>query len=82
MTIRASRSSRRSEGRSTIPRKQLSCTTKGADVVQDRVLIILRRRSLKVSYMEGIERSSFTDRDLSCPTKGADVVQDRRSYAT
>ena len=81
MTIRASRSFQRSKGRSTISKKQLSCTTKGADVVQDRALIILRRRSLNALHIRDLERSSFTDRDLSCPTKGADVVQDRRSYA-
>ena len=81
MTTRATRSSQGSDGRSAIPRKEPSCTTKGAYVVQDRELIILRRRSLKVSYREGIERSPFTDRDLSCPTKGVYVVQDRRNYA-
>ena len=81
MTTRATRSPEGSDGRSAIPRRGPSCTTKGSNVVQDRELIILRRRSLKVSYTEGIERSSFTDRDLSCPTKGVFVVQDRRSYA-
>ena len=81
MTTRATRSSQSSDGRSAIQRRGLSCTTKGSNVVQDRELIILRRRSLKVSYTEGIERSSFTDRDLSCPTKGVFVGQDGRSYA-
>ena len=81
MTTRATRSSQSSDGRSAIPRRGLSCTTKGSNVVQDRELKILRRRSLQVSYTEGIERSSFTDRDLSCPTKGVCVVQDRGNYA-
>ena len=81
MKTRATRSTKSSDGRSAIPRRGLSCTTKGTNVVQDRDLIILRRRSLKVSYTEGFERSPFTDRDLSCPTKGVLVVQDRRSYA-
>ena len=81
MTTRATRSSQSRDGRSAIPRMELSCTTKGSNVVQDRELIILRRQSLKVSYREGFERSSFTDRDLSCPTKGVCVVQDRRNYA-
>ena len=81
MTMRASRSSQSSDGRSAIPRRELSCTTKGIYIVQDEELIIFRRRSLKVSYIEGVERSSFADRNLSCPTKGAYVVQDGRSYA-
>ena len=81
MTTRAIRSFQSSDGRSAIPRKEPSCTTKGTCVVQDRELIILRRRLLKVSYREGPERSSFTDRDLSCPTKGVYVVQERRTYA-
>ena len=81
MTTRVSRSSQSSDERSAIPRRGLSCTTKGTNVVQDRDLIILRRRLLKVPYTERIDRSSFTDRDLSCPTKGVCVVQDRRSHA-
>ena len=81
MTTKVSRSSQSSDGRSAIPGRGPSCTTKGTNVVQDRDLIILRRRLLKVPYTERIDRSSFTDRDLSCPTKRAYVVQDRRNYA-
>ena len=60
---------------------QLSCTTIGAYVVQDREITILRRGESQILYIEGFERSSITEQELSCPTKGAYVVQDGRDYA-
>ncbi len=59
---------------------QLSCTTKGAYVVQDREITILRRGESQILYIEGFERSSILEQELSCPTKGAYVVQDGRDY--
>ena len=60
---------------------QLSCTTIGAYVVQDREITILRRGESQILYIEGFERSSILEQELSCPTKGAYVVQDGRDYA-
>ena len=60
---------------------QLSCTTIGAYVVQDREIMILRRGESQILYIEGFERLSITDHQLSCTTKGAYVVQDGRDYA-
>jgi hypothetical protein len=60
---------------------ELSCTTIGAYVVQDREITILRRGESQILYIEGFERSSITEHQLSCTTKGAYVVQDGRDYA-
>ena len=60
---------------------QLSCTTIGVYVVQDREITILRRGESQILYIEGFERSSILEQELSCPTKGAYVVQDGRDYA-
>jgi hypothetical protein len=47
---------------------QLSCTTIGAYVVQDREITILRRGESQILYIEGFERSSITEHQLSCTT--------------
>ena len=60
---------------------QLSCTTIGAYVVQDREITILRRGESQILYIEGFERSSILEQELSCTTKGAYFVQDGRDYA-
>ena len=65
----------------TIQEHQISCTTIGAYVVQDREITILRRGESQILYIEGFERSPITEHQLSCTTKGVYFVQDGRGYA-
>ena len=65
MTTRATRSPEGSDGRSAIPGRGLSCTTKRSDVVQDMELVLSLALVPPMIMLEGVSIFSLVSKGLS-----------------
>ena len=65
MTTRATRSSQSSNGRSAIPGRGLSCTTKRSNVVQDKELVLSLALVPPMIMLERVSIFSFVTKGLS-----------------